>query len=88
MIDHGDASTRALAVATDCRSTPAGARPISAADLYDAWLIAETKASLALAAWRSAARADKRRACARYVDALAAEEAAAAQLKRWLGAAG
>jgi hypothetical protein len=79
----GDRRTRA--VAPDRRG--AAARPTSAAGLYDAWLIAETEASLALAAWRRAARADKRRASALYVDALAAEEAAAARLEQRLARA-
>jgi hypothetical protein len=44
-----------------------GVRP---ADLYDAWLFAEADATLALAAWRSAARADKPDAHAAYTAAL------------------
>lgn len=51
-----------------------GARP---ADLYDAWLFAEADATLALAAWRSAGRADKPDAHTAYVAALDRESHAA-----------
>ena len=37
------------------------------ADLYDAWLFAAADATLALAAWRSATRADRGDAYATYV---------------------
>ena len=47
------------------------------ADLYDAWLFAEADATLALAAWRSARRADKPDAHAAYVAALDRESHAA-----------
>jgi len=43
---------------------------LRSADLYDAWMFAEADATLALAAWRSAARADKPDAYAAYVAAL------------------
>lgn len=49
-------------------------RPI---DLYDAWLFAEADATLALAAWRSAGRADKPDAHTAYVAALDRESHAA-----------
>ena len=49
-------------------------RPI---DLYDAWLFAEAEASLALHAWRTAARAAKAETCAAYRAALDREEQAA-----------
>jgi hypothetical protein len=47
------------------------------ADLFDAWLFAETDATLALAAWRSAPRAEKRDAHAAYMAALDREAHAA-----------
>jgi hypothetical protein len=59
----------------------------SAGMLYDDWVVAETEATLALAAWRTAARSRKRAAYATYVAALDAESAAAAQLEQWLSAA-
>jgi hypothetical protein len=51
-----------------------GLRP---ADLFDAWLFAEADATLALAAWQSAARADKADAHAAYLAALDRESHAA-----------
>ena len=54
------------------------------ADLFDAWLFAETDATLALAAWQSAARADKPDAHAAYVAALDREARAAAVLEHRL----
>ena len=51
------------------------------ADLYDAWLFAAADATLALAAWRSAARADKPDAHAGYVAALDRESQAAILLE-------
>jgi hypothetical protein len=48
---------------------------------YDAWRLAETEATLALAAWRGARRADKRAAYATYVAALDAEAGAASRLR-------
>ena len=54
------------------------------ADLFDAWLFAETDATLALAAWQSAARADKPDAHAAYVAALDREAHAAAVLEQRL----
>jgi hypothetical protein len=50
---------------------------VRAADLYDAWMFAEADAALALAAWRSADRADKPDAHAAYVAALDREAHAA-----------
>ena len=54
---------------------PAACRPLDlagvrSADLYDAWVFAEVDATLALAAWRSAERADKPDAHAAYLAAL------------------
>jgi hypothetical protein len=57
-----------------------GARPVSPAALYDEWLMAETRATLALAAWRTAARGEKSAAYARYVARTDAEETAAVHL--------
>ena len=51
------------------------------ADLFDAWLFAEADATLALAAWRSAPRAEKRNAHAAYVAALDRETHAADVLR-------
>jgi hypothetical protein len=47
------------------------------ADLFDAWMFAEAEATLALARWRSARRAEKADAYAVYVAALDREAHAA-----------
>jgi hypothetical protein len=52
-------------------------RLISPAALYDDWLVAETKATIALEAWRTARSGAKPAAYATYVAALAYEEHAA-----------
>jgi hypothetical protein len=52
-------------------------RLISPAALYDDWLVAETEATLALAAWRAARPGAKARAYGSYVAALAREARAA-----------
>jgi hypothetical protein len=57
------------------------------AELFDAWLFAETDATLALAAWRTAGGAEKRDAHAAYVAALDREAHAAAVLEFRLSAA-
>jgi hypothetical protein len=54
--------------------------------LYDDWLLAETQASLELAAWYAAARGDKAAAHARYA-ARTAAEAAATRLAQRVGRA-
>ena len=54
---------------------------ISPAALYDTWLLAETEATLALTAWRAAARSEKGAAYAIYAAALEIEAAAANQLR-------
>ena len=54
-------------------------RPV---DLFDAWVFAEADATLALAAWRSAPRAEKRNAHAAYVAALERETKAADVFRR------
>jgi hypothetical protein len=54
------------------------------ADLFDAWLFAETDATLALAAWQSADRAEKPDAHAAYLAALDREAHAAIVLERRL----
>jgi hypothetical protein len=51
------------------------------AELFDAWMFAETEASLALAAWRSAAGAEKRDAYTAYLAALDREAQAAKTLQ-------
>jgi len=60
---------------------------ISPAVLYDAWLLAETEATLALTAWRSAQRSEKGIAFALYVVALDIEAAAANELRDSVAAA-
>jgi hypothetical protein len=71
-------------------STPTSARAtrrrfdlgrLRPADLFDAWLFAETDATLALSAWRSAGRAEKPDAHAAYLAALDREAHAAAVLE-------
>jgi hypothetical protein len=51
------------------------------ADLFDAWLFAETDATLAMADWRSAPHEDKGDAYAVYVAALDREDQAARLLE-------
>jgi hypothetical protein len=63
-----------------------GRSVVSAAMLHDDWMVAETEATLALAAWRSASCGRKPAAYTDYVAALDAEAAAAAQLEQWLSA--
>jgi hypothetical protein len=58
-----------------------GVRRLRAAELYDAWLFAETDATLALAAWWSAPRDQKRDAYAVYCAALEREAHAAGLLE-------
>ena len=57
------------------------------AALFDAWLFAEANATLALAAWRSAASDDKAAAYAAYRTALDREAHAASRLELRLAAA-
>jgi hypothetical protein len=52
-------------------------RRIRPAQLFDAWLVAETEATLALSAWKLASRRCKREAYAAYVAALDREGLAA-----------
>jgi hypothetical protein len=63
---------------------PPDSVPASAGLLYDDWVVAEAEATLALAAWGSAARGRKAFAYAAYVAALDTEEAAAAELEQRL----
>jgi hypothetical protein len=51
------------------------------AELFDAWLFAETEAALALTAWRSARTAEKADAYAAYLAALDREAQAAKLLE-------
>ena len=60
---------------------------IPPAALFDAWLFAEADATLALAAWRSAASHDKAPAYAAYRAALDREAQAARTLELRLAAA-
>jgi hypothetical protein len=79
---------------SDTRSSgPASIRPkrrlfdlsrLRAADLFDAWVFAETDVALALTAWRSGRSADKADAHAAYLAALDREAHAAAMLQRRL----
>jgi hypothetical protein len=57
-------------------------RRLRPADLFDAWMFAEADATLALAAWRSAPRPEKRNAHAAYVAALDRETHAADVFRR------
>jgi hypothetical protein len=61
--------------------------PVRPAALFDAWLFAEADATLALAAWRSAASDDKAAAYAAYRAALDGEAQAARTLELRLAAA-
>jgi len=54
------------------------------ADLFDAWMFAENDATLALAAWRSAARGEKSDAHTAYRAALDREAHAATVLEQRL----
>jgi len=58
------------------------------ADLYDAWLFAESDATLALAAWRSAPDGERGDAYATYVAALDREARAAGLLELRLSPTG
>lgn len=58
-----------------------GIRRLRAAELYDAWLFAETDATLALASWFSAPSDQKRDAYAAYSAALEREAHAAGMLE-------
>jgi hypothetical protein len=60
--------------------------PHHAADLFDAWLVAEVDATLALADWSAAPPGRKRHAYAAYAVALEVEAHAARRLE--LGLAG
>jgi hypothetical protein len=57
------------------------------ADLFDAWLFAESDATLALAAWNQAPQSEKRPAHAAYVAASDREAHAASVLELRLRAA-
>jgi hypothetical protein len=61
--------------------------PQRPADLFDAWLIAEVDATLALADWSAAPSGRKRAAYARYALALELEAYAARRLELRLAAA-
>jgi hypothetical protein len=67
------------------RLSLAGLRP---AELFDEWMSAETEASLALAAWRSAHSDEKADAYAAYRAALEREAQAARTLQLRLAPAG
>ena len=69
-------------------SRPVERERLSPSLLRDAWLVAETEASLALAAWRSAPQSQKGKAYASYVVALEREAEAADLLAMRLAPAG
>ena len=58
-----------------------GLRRLRPDDLFDAWLFAETDATLALAAWKYASTAEKRDAYVAYLAALDREAQAAGLLE-------
>jgi hypothetical protein len=88
-IDDDGGSTRpmdvndesALTMSSLGRLARRSLKRIRAADLFDAWMFAETEATLALAAWRSASRAEKADAYASYRAALDREAQAARTLE-------
>ena len=69
-----------MALPTTLSQAGISERLLAPAALFDDWLIAETEATLALAAWRAARPATKPRAHASYCAALDREERAAAVL--------
>jgi hypothetical protein len=76
--NHGSITASTAGIA---RRGLSGARRLRAAELYDAWLFAETDATLALAAWFSATSDKKRDAYAAYSAALEREAQAAGLLE-------
>jgi hypothetical protein len=72
---------------TFARGDGVSLRLVSPAALYDDWRLAETEASLAMAAWYATPRSDKAAAYARYAVRTDAEEAAATKLAERLGRA-
>jgi len=76
--DHGSLTAAAGGVAP---RAPVGPGHLRAAELYDAWLFAESDATLALAAWWSAPSTRKGAAYAAYVAALEREDEAAGLLQ-------
>jgi len=67
-----------MALPTTLSQAGISERLLAPAALFDDWLIAETEATLALAAWRAARSATKPRAHASYRAALDREEQASA----------
>jgi hypothetical protein len=63
-------------------------RRLRPAELFDAWMLAETEASLALTAWRAARAEEKADAHATYLGALDREAQAAKTLQLRLAPAG
>jgi hypothetical protein len=82
--DHSHATTSTRGLARRARLALQPPRP---AELYDAWLFAETDATLSLAAWRSASADDKRDAYTAYVAAVDREAHAAGVLELRLASA-
>lgn len=79
-----DGSTLFSPSADDERGRGFDLQRMRPADLYDAWLFAETDAAVALDAWRSAGREDRADAYAGYSAALEREGQAAMLLERRL----
>jgi hypothetical protein len=79
-----EALTRSKSVGSAARTL----RDLQPIDLRDAWLFAEAQAGVALHAWFSASRHERRDAHAAYVAALDREEAAAHLLASRLAISG
>ena len=76
--------TRATTASVRFRRPLFDLKRLQPVELFDSWIFAETDATLALAAWRSASREDKADAHAAYAAALEREEHAAAILEQRL----
>lgn len=81
MPDNDDPEAGGVSPGRLVRLTRFGAKRLRPAELFDGWLFAETEATLALSAWRSARTAEKAAAYAAYLDALDREAKAAKLLE-------
>jgi hypothetical protein len=88
MPDNHDPEGGVLQAGPFARLARLSLKRVRPADLFDAWLFAETEAALALAAWRSAGTAEKGDAYAAYRAALDREAQAAQLLELRLARAG
>jgi hypothetical protein len=77
--DDSESTTASLGALS--RLARRGLRRLRPGDLFDAWMFAEADATLALAGWRSARRAEKADAYAVYLAALDREAQAALMLQ-------